>query len=270
MTAEPTDGTLAGNYHNAKDEWSPAYLGGYLNWGYWRDVPDRPEYTPADRVHASAELYRLVLRAAGARPGDVVLEVGCGTGTGAIEMSREFQPAEMHGVDKLESQLTAARQACAQVAANGRGELFFQTATADDLPYPANRFDVVISVEALQHFPEAGGFAREASRVLKPGGRLAVTTFFPSAGAGFGDLTELLWSYRTGFDVATTGGAGGRGLHRDQHELHRRTRVDRPGQVDRGQRLQAPLGPQFHRRVPSWTDRLPLGHGDQAGLSAST
>jgi MPBQ/MSBQ methyltransferase len=204
MTAEPTDGTLAGNYHDAKDEWSPAYLGGYLNWGYWRDVPDRPEYTPADRVHASAELYRLVLRAAGARPGDVVLEVGCGTGTGAIEMSREFQPAEMHGVDKLESQLTAARQACAQVAANDRGELFFQTATADDLPYPANRFDVVISVEALQHFPEAGGFAREASRVLKPGGRLAVTTFFPSAGAGFGDLTELLWSYRTGFDVATT------------------------------------------------------------------
>ena len=204
MTAEPADGTLAANYEAAKDDWSPAYLGGYLNWGYWRSVPDRPEYTAADRVHASAELYRLALRAAGTGPGDVVLEVGCGTGTGAIEMCREFQLAEMHGVDKLESQLAAAQQACAEAAVAGRGKLVFQTASADQLPYPAHQFDVVISVEALQHFPEVRGFAREASRVLKPGGRLAVTTFFPRAGAGFADLSELLWSYRTGFDVATT------------------------------------------------------------------
>lgn len=180
-------------YRNV-DEWQPAYLGSYLNWGYWQDI--EPPYTPDDRVRASAQLYRLVARSVDLRPEDAALEVGSGTGVGAKTLHTEYGVAELHGIDVVAAQIDAANAVGSAVT--------FVRASADEMPYEDERFDVVYSVEALQHFDNVPGFAREARRVLRPGGRLGVTTFFPAQTASAEELGELLQSYRSGFDVVTT------------------------------------------------------------------
>ncbi|GLZ36368.1 methyltransferase type 11 [Lentzea sp. NBRC 105346] len=174
------------------DAWQPAYLGSFLNWGYWEGIA--PPYTASDRIAASAALYKLVASAVSLGPSDVALEVGSGTGVGACLLASGG--ASVHGIDVVESQVAHAREAGSGVT--------FSCAPASAIPYPDSHFSVVYSVEALQHFPSAGDFVREAARVLRPGGRFGVTTFFPAASASVDALGELLQSYRSGFDVVIT------------------------------------------------------------------
>ena len=174
------------------DAWEPAYLGSFLNWGYWEGIA--PPYSPSDRVAASAALYRLVASAVSLGAGDVALEVGSGTGVGACLLAS--CGASVHGIDVVESQVAHARAAGSGVT--------FSCAPASAVPYPDAYFSVVYSVEALQHFPSVSEFVAEAARVLRPGGRLGVTTFFPAASASVDALGELLQSYRSGFDVVIT------------------------------------------------------------------
>lgn len=176
------------------DAWQPAYLGSFLNWGYWRGI--EPPYTADDRVLASAQLYRLVAESVCLGTEDVTLEVGSGTGAGAYLLRGEYGVGEMHGLDVVATQVEVATAA-------GSGVSFVQ-ASADQMPYQDAMFDVVYSVEALQHFDNVPGFARQARRVSRAGARLGVATFFPSPTASIDELGEQLQSYRSGFDVVTT------------------------------------------------------------------
>ncbi|MEU5693545.1 methyltransferase domain-containing protein [Actinosynnema sp. NPDC020468] len=163
------------------------FAGGYINFGYWRDIPlDR--LTRAHRIASEEALYDVVFDAVGLTAGDRLVEVGCGQGLGARRATLH-RPGRVCGVDLLSEQVTRARA--------GGGE--FMQGAADDLPLPDDSFDRVISVEAAQHFEDLAGFARESMRVLAPGGTLAVTTFF---GERPDELAELLETFASGLDLA--------------------------------------------------------------------
>lgn len=164
-------------------------VGTFLNWGYWKDL--QPPLTPELRGESSAALYRLVGSTLALRPGEVVLEVGCGSGAGAYALQVDFGVV-VHGIDIAASQF-----------APGLG-VTLTCAPASAIPYPDARFDALCSVEALQHFPDVPAFVREAARVLRPGGRFCAATFFPSPDASVHSLAELLQSHRTGLDAVTT------------------------------------------------------------------
>ncbi|WP_313881773.1 class I SAM-dependent methyltransferase [Streptomyces silvisoli] len=164
----------------------------------------RPPLNEAERVRSQEDLYRYVLDAAGLLKEPKVLEVGCGLGMGCVVALREYGPAAVTGMDIHPEQLQRARDAHAGLLREEPGRLRFVQGAAEHMPLEDGEFDAVISVEAAQHFPDIVAFAAETSRVLRPGGRAAVASFFTvdDAPGRPEELAGLLDTYANGLDIA--------------------------------------------------------------------
>jgi len=110
----------------------------------------------------------LILELIGPPDGKAILDVGCGDGILALELSRIG--ANVVGVDTSERMIAAARK-----RSKDRGaDLRFDVAGAESLPFETASFDVVIAITVLCFVEDAAGALDEMIRVLKPGGRLIV------------------------------------------------------------------------------------------------
>ncbi|MYT20811.1 methyltransferase domain-containing protein [Streptomyces sp. SID7760] len=181
----------------------PVFAGGFINFGYWQAVDLERPLSQEDRIRSERDLYRQVLDAAGPAGGRAV-EIGCGLGLGCALALEEYGPAEVTGVDIHPQQLGRAREANALLLEARPPRLRFVLGAAESLPLGDAEFDCLYSVEAAQHFPDLPAFAREAARVLCPGGRVAVASFFSVEGASAPAerLAGLLDSFASGLDIA--------------------------------------------------------------------
>ncbi|KPH98630.1 Methyltransferase type 11 [Actinobacteria bacterium OV450] len=181
----------------------PVFAGGFINFGYWRAVDLERPLSQGDRIRSEQDLYRHVLDAVG-RGGGRAVEIGCGLGLGCALALEEYEPAQITGVDIHPQQLQRAREANARLLEAEPDRLRFVLGAAESLPLGDSAFDCLYSVEAAQHFPDLPAFAREAARVLRPGGRVAVTSFFSVEGASAPAerLAGLLDSFASGLDIA--------------------------------------------------------------------
>ncbi|MEU6314343.1 class I SAM-dependent methyltransferase [Streptomyces sp. NPDC047014] len=181
----------------------PVFSGGFINFGYWQAVDLDGPLSEADRIRSERDLYRHVLDAV-APSGGRAVEVGCGLGLGCALALEEYGPASVTGVDVHPQQLQRAREANSPLLAARPDRLRFVLGAAEELPLDDASYDCLYSVEAAQHFPDLAAFAREAARVLRPGGRLAVTSFFTVDGAAAPAerLAGLLDSFASGLDIA--------------------------------------------------------------------
>ncbi len=118
-----------------------------------------------------------LIKAAGIKKGDRVLDVATGTGAAAFLAKEKAGPqGRVAGVDLNPGMLQTAR-ALAQQQNSGseqdEGSIEWYHSSADDLPFDDESFDVVICNLSLQFFPDKPAALREMRRVLVPGGRLA-------------------------------------------------------------------------------------------------
>jgi SAM-dependent methyltransferase len=123
-----------------------------------------------------AELGPVLVEATGIRTGDLVLDVGAGSGNVAI-------PAALAGARVIASDLTPELLEQGEAHARERGAVLeWQVADAERLPYDDGQFDVAVSAVGIMFAPHHQAAADELLRVVTPGGRIGLVSWTP---AGF-------------------------------------------------------------------------------------
>ncbi|MFD8596734.1 class I SAM-dependent methyltransferase [Kitasatospora sp. NPDC059646] len=115
-----------------------------------------------------------LLDAGGVRPGSTVLDVGTGTGTAAAAACA--RGARVVAVDAEPSMLAEASRAAPDAEV--------RAATLPELPFADGAFDCVVGNFVLNHVGRPEAALAELRRVLRPGGRLALTTWAAPAPPG--------------------------------------------------------------------------------------
>jgi ubiquinone/menaquinone biosynthesis C-methylase UbiE len=129
-----------------------------------------PLYDPLTRLLGVRRVHRRLLDQAGVRPGQRVLEIGCGTGN-LLLAAKQTQPAAT--VVGLDPDLSALARAGRKARRSGLA-VQLDRGYADQLPYADDSVDVVLSSFMLHHVPvdQRELVIREVRRVLRPGGAL--------------------------------------------------------------------------------------------------
>jgi cyclopropane fatty-acyl-phospholipid synthase-like methyltransferase len=135
----------------------------YVNMGYWKNAT-----TFDDACEAMA---MLVAEAAGFQPGHRIVDAGYGFGDQDLAWIRRCG-VQITGFNITQSQVRVARRRVREARLGGVIDL--RLGSALDTGLPSSSVDAVVAVESAFHFPSRPAFFREAHRLLKPEGRLAL------------------------------------------------------------------------------------------------
>lgn len=147
------------------------------------DFYDHPVNSFWER-YGRATVARLLIN-----PGARVLDVCCGSGASAIPAAEAVgRQGFVLGVDLAENLLTLAR---AKAKERDLNNIEFRTGDMLDLQLPTIGFDAVICVFGIFFVPDMQGAVRELWRHVRPGGRLAITTWGPRF---FEPVNTVFWN----------------------------------------------------------------------------
>ncbi len=137
---------------------------------------------PEQRSHAESLLAMnaAVADQVGVRPGERVLDAGCGVGGTSVWLAAE-RKARVVGINIVPSQIEWAARRARRYGVAARAE--FIEADLMDTGLEASSFDVAWLQESSCHVPDKVGMLAEMRRLLRPGGRIAVADFFAVPGA---------------------------------------------------------------------------------------
>jgi ubiquinone/menaquinone biosynthesis C-methylase UbiE len=120
---------------------------------------------------------RRTVECLGLRQGETVLDVCCGSGGSALPAAEAVGPkGKVVAVDLAERLVQLGE---AKARARGLGNIEFRTGDMLALGYPDASFDIVVCVFGIFFVPDMEAATKELWRMLRPGGRLAITTWGP-------------------------------------------------------------------------------------------
>jgi MPBQ/MSBQ methyltransferase len=131
----------------------------FHNYGYW--------FPQTDSQREASENLVDVLVGFMPNQSGTILDVACGMGASTQRLLRTYAPSEITGINISEKQLTTCRTKAAGCQ--------FLNMDATELRFPNDSVGNILCVEAAFHFDTREKFFREAYRVLKPGGCLALS-----------------------------------------------------------------------------------------------
>jgi arsenite methyltransferase len=136
--------------------------------GYSNDDLDRIPSESIDSFAGVGHFFHL----AALVPNERVVDLGSGSGMDAFVAARNVGPeGRVVGVDMTDAQLEKARRLA---AAAGFGNVAFRTAYIEETGLESGSFDCIISNGVINLAPDKARVFREVSRLLRPGGRLAI------------------------------------------------------------------------------------------------
>jgi len=134
---------------------------------------------------------RMVIELAKVKPGDKVLDVGCGTGNLTLTAkSAAGVSGAVYGIDASPEMIDVARKKAKQA----NSDVVFDVGVIEKIPFPDATFDEVVSRLVIHHLPDdlkRKAFA-EIFRVLKPGGHFLVADFYPPANPVLNHVTSAI------------------------------------------------------------------------------
>jgi len=122
----------------------------------------------------SATTLQLAVNTLQLSPGNVVADLGCGHGGPGLWAARQTG-ATLIGIDLSSAGIELARRQAARLGLDGQARFLVGDLAATGLPDAS--CDAVISLDVLLFVPDKAAAAREIARILRPGGRLAFTTW---------------------------------------------------------------------------------------------
>lgn len=167
--------------------WGNKGLG--LHYGFW-------EPGVRNRNDAIEKENEVLSDLAGIIEKDLVLDAGCGVAGSGIWLAKNTG-ASVVGINITASQLLKGQRLVQKNNVEEKTQL--HQADYHVLPYAENTFDVVWSLESLEHSDDVGSFIREAYRVLKPGGRIVIAA---TVRGNTVPTLEQVRQMRVGFEAA--------------------------------------------------------------------
>jgi len=114
--------------------------------------------------------HQMILPRLGDLTGLRIAEIGCGRGNFAIFLAS--RGATVTAMDFSENAIQIAKERSERLQVN----VEWRVGDAQSTQLPAEHFDIVISCECMEHVSEPRGMMLELARILRPGGRLLLTT----------------------------------------------------------------------------------------------
>ena len=169
-SAADTRDAIADHY-DALDPFYRKVWGEHVHHGLWATGKE-------DKEEAVGALCRLICGKIETNTGDRICDVGCGYGALARLLAREFD-AQVTGLTISQRQWEYAERSSA-----GDSRLRFMLRDWLENALPDDCFDQVVAVESSEHMHDKEKFFQEMYRVLRPGGRFAVTAWLSRENPG--------------------------------------------------------------------------------------
>ena len=147
----------------------------------------------------TASANRRVLERLEPKPGERILEVGCGHGRTLARVAAAAAPARAVGVDPSQVMRRVARAHLRREIARGRVEI--RDGDAARLPFDDAVFDKAFSVHTVYFWPDLGAGLRELRRVLRQGGELLLAFHDGADAAKVRQLPDAVYTLRPAAEV---------------------------------------------------------------------
>jgi ubiquinone/menaquinone biosynthesis C-methylase UbiE len=163
-------------HHSHTVEQAPQTEGKLIRWAPYYDLA-----VNLTTLGQAGRLRKMTVDNALIKPGDRLLDVGCGTGEVTLLAKIRTKDGQVYGIDPAPEMIAAARR-----KAGRKGlDVDFRVGVIESLPFEESTIDVVTSSLMMHHLPEdlkERGLT-EVYRVLKPGGRLLIADFMRPTGS---------------------------------------------------------------------------------------